>query len=75
MRAMFHAAFKGVDYSKRGTWMVHKIIEDPGCGAAFESADLEDLQRLRVEMEGELCPILNDVHMEPVLRKAEAATV
>ena len=52
MRAMFHAAFKGVDYSKRGIGMVHEIIEDPGCGAAFESADLKDLQRLRAEMEG-----------------------
>lgn len=49
---MFHAAFKGVDYSKLGIRMVHEVIEHPGCGGAFESADLEDLQLLRAKREG-----------------------
>lgn len=74
-RVMFHAALKGIDYSECGIWMVGEVVEDPGCGGAFESADLEDPQPLRAKREGQLCPVLNDVLVEPVLRKGKPATI
>lgn len=55
--------------------MVHEIVKDPGCGGAFESANLEDLQLLPAKRDGQLRPVLDDVLVEPVLRKGKTATI